>query len=160
MDWGTVKDGAAGFLKKYRLVLLVLLAGLCFMLVPGKEEEPQPLSVPVQQESAEQALQEILGKIKGAGKVEVLLSEYRGRETIYQTDEQQSSDSYRVDTVIVSGSERDEHGLVRQINPPVYLGALVVCQGGDIPTVKLAIVEAVMAVTGLSSDKITVWKMK
>ena len=43
---------------------------------------------------------------------------------------------------------------------PTYLGAVIVCQGGDSPTVKLAIVEAVSNATGLSADKITVLKMK
>lgn len=160
MDWRAVKSEASAFVKKYRLVILVLVVGICLMLLPESKEETQvPVSVERQQ-TREQALQEILSKIKGAGKVEVLLAEYRGAETIYQTDQQQSTDSYREDTVIVSGTDREEQGLVRQTNPPAYLGALVVCQGGDIPTVKLAIVEAVMAATGLSSDKITVLKMK
>ena len=62
--------------------------------------------------------------------------------------------------MILSSSDREEEGLVRQVNPPVYLGALIVCQGGDNPTVKLSIVEAVMDITGLSSNQITVLKMK
>ena len=160
MEWPAIKAEAGIFFKKYRFVILVLLAGLCLMMIPQGGEEPEEISIPAPQESTEQKLKEILGKIKGAGKVEVMLSEYRGRETVYQTDGQQSADSIREDTVIVSGSDREEAGLVRQTNPPIYMGALVVCQGGDIPGVKLAIVEAVMDTTGLSSDRITVLKMK
>ena len=41
---------------------------------------------------------------------------------------------------------------------PTYRGALVVCQGGDRAEVKLAVTEAVAALTGLSADRITVAK--
>jgi len=49
---------------------------------------------------------------------------------------------------------------VQQVNPPTYLGAVIVCQGADSASVRLAIVSAVGSVTGLSTDKITVLKMK
>ena len=161
MDWGKVKSDILGFWKKYRLVLLVLLAGLCLMMIPEQKEEPVTNEVSqISQVSMEESLAEILSKIKGAGKVEVLLTEFRGKETIYQTDSQQSTDSLRQETVILAGSDREEEGLVRQVNPPVYMGALIVCQGGDQPAVKLSIVEAVMDITGLSSNQITVLKMK
>ena len=161
MDWGKVKSDILGFWKKYRLVLLVLLAGLCLMMIPEQKEEPVTTEASqISQVSMEESLAEILSKIKGAGKVEVLLTEYRGKETIYQTDSQQSTDSLRQETVILAGSDREEEGLVRQVNPPVYMGALIVCQGGDQPAVKLSIVEAVMDITGLSSNQITVLKMK
>ena len=161
MDWGKVKSDILGFWKIYRLVLLVLLAGLCLMTIPEQKEEPVTTEASqIFQVSMEESLAEILSKIKGAGKVEVLLTEYRGKETIYQTDSQQSTDSLRQETVILAGSDREEEGLVRQVNPPVYMGALIVCQGGDQPAVKLSIVEAVMDITGLSSNQITVLKMK
>ena len=161
MDWGKVKSDILGFWKKYRLVLLVLLAGLCLMMIPEQKEEPVTTEASqISQVSMEESLAEILSKIKGAGKVEVLLTEYRGKEIIYQTDSQQSTDSLRQETVILAGSDREEEGLVRQVNPPVYMGALIVCQGGDQPAVKLSIVEAVMDITGLSSNQITVLKMK
>ena len=41
---------------------------------------------------------------------------------------------------------------------PTYRGALVVCQGGDRADVRLAVIEAVSVLTGLSSDRITVAK--
>ena len=47
--------------------------------------------------------------------------------------------------------------MTRQVYP-TYRGALVVCQGGDRADVKLAVTEAVSALTGLSSDRVTVAK--
>ena len=109
-------------------------------------------------------LEEILAQIAGVGKVRVMLTEVAGSETIYQTDEDrnQSSDSesLRSETVLVSDSDRTEKGLVRTIVPPVYLGAIIVCQGGDSPVVRLSIVQAVSNVTGIGTDRITVVKMK
>jgi stage III sporulation protein AG len=63
------------------------------------------------------------------------------------------------DTVIVMDGNREETGLVKQVLPPVYRGAVIACQGADSANIRLAIVEAVKSVTGLSSDRITVLKM-
>ena len=79
---------------------------------------------------------------------------------MYQTDEDSASSGVRSDTVLLNGPDRSQTGLVRQVNPPTYLGAVIVCQGADSASVRLAIVEAVGSVTGLSTDKITVLKMK
>ena len=93
-----------------------------------------------------------------------MLTEALGEEIIYQTNDDISngdtSSSSRGDTVTITDSERNENGLVRQQNPPKYMGAIVVCQGGDNATVRLAIIEAVSNVTGLGADKISVLKMK
>ena len=64
------------------------------------------------------------------------------------------------DTVIITGSDRSQQGLICQQIPPQYLGAVIVCQGADKAAVRLALVEAVSDATGLSTDAITVLKMK
>ena len=63
-------------------------------------------------------------------------------------------------TVIVTDSQRCESGLIRQINPAAYKGAIVVCQGADSSAVRLAITQAVAKITGLGTDNICVLKMK
>ena len=88
------------------------------------------------------------------------LTQREGERTVYQTDEDSASSGVRSDTVLLNGSDRSQTGLVRQVNPPTYLGAVIVCQGADSASVRLAIVSAVGSVTGLSTDKITVLKMK
>jgi stage III sporulation protein AG len=40
------------------------------------------------------------------------------------------------------------------------MGAIVLCQGADVPSVRLAIVDAVSKVTGLVANQISVLKMK
>lgn len=162
MDWPGLKATATEYVKKYRYVALLLLVGLLLMALPDKQE-----AVPIAEQpqgsaasSLEEQLEEILSRVKGAGKVEVLLTLRSGEEILYQTDSDSNDSDNREDTVILTGSDREEAGLVRQVLPPVYLGAVIVAQGGDSPAVKLAIVEAVMDVTGLKSHQITVLKMK
>ena len=115
-------------------------------------------------ESLEQRLEAILSGIEGAGQVRVLLTEKAGRETLYQTDSRsqtdQDSSDRSDDTVLVEDAERVETGLVRQILEPEYRGAVILCQGADSASVRLAVVEAVSCVTGLGADQISVLKMK
>ena len=154
--------------SKYKHVLLILCAGIILMQLPERViTEPQSIAISETPESpATRAdeLEEILSQIDGVGKVKVLLTEADSAQTVYQTNEDinRSSDSEnrRVETVVVTNSNREEAGLVRSITPPVYLGAIIVCQGGDIPTIQFSIVQAVSNVTGITSDRITVLKMK
>lgn len=168
MDWGTVTNRFTEYGKKYRYVLLVVLIGIFLMTLPEeetvKEKADGDLQTVQPETSFEDALAEILSKIDGAGKVDVLLSQAEGEQILYQIDEDistnDSSSDIRKETVLVTGTDRAQTGLIRQINPPVYLGAIILCQGADQAGIRLAIVEAVTEVTGLSSDKITVLKMK
>lgn len=155
------------FLGKYKYVLLVLAVGIVLMVIPSGSQTQVEAVLNQGEESilsVEERLTQILKQVKGAGEVHVLLTEAFGEETLYQTNEDTSqsdtASSSRGDTVTVTDSERNENGLVRQKNPPKYLGAIVVCQGGDQPAVRLAILDAVSKVTGLGADKISIQKMK
>lgn len=147
---------------KYKYVLVVLIAGLALMLLPGTQQEETVVSMeePRQQPGIQQSLEAILSNIQGVGRVQVLLTEAQGTRTIYVSDESAASDSRKTDAVILTNSDRTQRGLVSQVIPPVYQGAIIVCQGGDNPAVRLAVVEAVCDATGLSADKISVLKMK
>ena len=147
-------DRLKTILGKYRYVLLVALAGLALMLIPGGSEEAEPLPALAAAESLESRLEAILSRIDGAGEVRVLLTEERGGEVFYQTEGEGEK------TVLISGSDRSESGLIRTTEAPSYRGAVVVCRGADSAAVRLAVVEAVANATGLGTDRITVLKMK
>ncbi|MBE6943554.1 MAG: hypothetical protein E7453_04745 [Ruminococcaceae bacterium] len=112
----------------------------------------------------EERLCDILQQIRGAGLVRVMLTVANGEETIYQFDQNLSIDgsssSTQKDTVTVTDKDRGQSGLITQVNPPKYQGALVVCQGAENAAVRLAISEAVSSLTGLGTDKITIVRMK
>lgn len=165
MDWIAVKGTFLEYLRKYKFIIIILLVGIMLLALPteGKKEEP---TAPVSQKTTlQESLEDILSKIAGAGRVSVLLTPATEGETLYQINENISSDgsgssSRHCETVLVSGTGREESGLIRQVKAPTYLGAVVVCQGADNAAVRLAVVEAVRSATGLTSDRICVLKMK
>ena len=162
MDWVRCRDTLPAFVRKYRIVCIAVLAGILMMTIPeaAPEAEPVPQTEAVRTPALEDSLAEILSGVSGAGRVRVLLTEAEGEYTFYQTDEAGNAGDIRRDTVLVTGADREERGLIRQVKPPVYRGAVILCQGAEDPQVKLSLVEAVKSVTGLTSDRITVLKMK
>lgn len=149
-------------LKQYRYGVLVLLIGLGLMLIPGetdKESDPREI-IPEESADINIQLEYILSQIDGTGEVHVLLTESAGEIILYQQDTNSSGETLRSEAVVITDGDRTEQGLVSQVIPAKYQGAIVVCQGGDRASVRLAVVEAVSAVTGLTSDKIKVLKMK
>ena len=153
---------------KYRYAFIVLAAGLLLLMLPGKNTQNKSSTVTVDRNQAVQALDietltEILQSVDGVGKVKVLLSTASGENTVYQTNREQSTSDTgsetNTETVIITDAQRNESGLIQQINPPTYLGAIVVCEGADSPTVRLAITQAVAKITGLGADAICVLKM-
>ena len=147
---------------KYKYVLIVVIVGIVLMLLPGEnsQQETQAAEQTTQAQNTwdiTKALTEILGQIQGAGKVKVLLTVAGGQNTVYQYDEDGSG---KKDTVIVTDGDRSQSGLIQRVDPPVYQGAIIVCQGADNDVVRLHIIEAVARVTGLGTDKISVLKMK
>ena len=145
------------FLGKYKYVAIVIAIGVGLMLLPEGEEETEIVTdVPEASMDLQQELEQILAQISGVGKVSVLLTQAEGESILYQTD----TDTSGTDTVIITDSDKNQQGLVIQTYAPRYLGAVIVCQGGDSSTVKLAVVEAVSRATGLGADQICVLKMK
>ena len=157
------------WIKKSRFIVLIILLGLFLLLMPSKQSEQQENHEVkennyVQKQSTEEKLARLLQNVKGAGKVNVMLTVAEGEEIIYQTNSNTSTDTASVkedtDTVVVSDANRNENGLIRQSNPPKYLGAIIICQGAEDPVVRLSIIDAVSKVTGLKSNCISVLKMK
>ena len=165
LEW---KKKVIGFLGKYRYAAIVLLIGIVLMLLPSYVNSGRTETVITNKEESiltiEEKLSRILSEVKGAGEVRVMLTLASGEETLYQTNEDYSigdnTNTKRSDTVTVTDAQRNETGLIRQQNPPKYLGAIIVCNGADSPEVRLAVVEAVSKVTGLGADDISVLKMK
>ena len=169
MEMKVIKGKAMTFIKKYRYVAIVLLVGIILMGLPERKEvknatEDQITTHQIPPLSYEEDLEQILEAINGVGEARVLLTTEAGTENVYQTDrdatQSNTDQSNREQTVIISGSDRQQSGLLRYQNSPEYRGAIVVCQGGDQPSVQLAVTSAVSRATGLRSDQICVLKMK
>lgn len=163
-------------LKKFRYPALILILGIALMLIPfQKQKQAQSLPQTVEarlpepdyKTQTEQQLRQILVQMAGVGRVSVMLTLRTGTETIYQTDSTLSaqtgatpSNTASETTVLIQKSGAGQEAVIRKTIFPGFLGALIVCEGADNPTVKLNVINAVAGITGLSSEKITVVKMK
>ena len=163
------KTRGLALFQRYKYALLVVLVGVVLMGLPilgGGEAEPdQPEGeVAFETEELEERLEEALSRMDGVGAVEVVLTLRSGpiqvlaqdSQSTYRSDQSQSSQS----TVVVSGGSGVQEPVVIQQLSPQYQGALVICSGGNDPAVRLQVVEAVAALTGLGSDRISVSKGK
>ena len=104
--------------------------------------------------------------MNGVGQVKVLLTlDSDGERQLAQDTELSYSGSTaspedylrRSETILVDSTSGDETVVTRRTYP-TYRGALVVCQGGGQAEVKLAVTQAVAALTGLPADRIVVEK--
>lgn len=169
MELKNIGKKLSDFFLKYRFVALILAIGLVLMLMPSGEKRvtekvTTPATPTVIEERLDDRLAQVLTQVQGAGKVTVLLTKGEGEQTIYQADTDTSSGetntAERKTTVTVTDAQRNQTGLIQQVNPPKYLGAVVLCEGADDPTVRLSVTDAVSKATGLGANRISVLKLK
>lgn len=151
-------------LRQHRAVWLVLLAGLVLLAVPTGERlsadraEPTPAGFDLA--ATEDRLSRVLSRIDGAGEVTVVLTVRSGTRQVLAEDVDRDEGSERTQTVVLSRSGSGQQTVTVQEVYPAYQGALLVCSGGDDPTVRLRLTEAMTALTGLGADKISISKGK
>lgn len=174
MDCNVSKAESAAWLREklrkveaYKYPLLVLLLGAGLLLLPraGSAQpaaEPETAAAAAEEEPAalEAKLENLLSQMEGAGAVQVVLTLEKSASYTYQTDRETRDGEERRETVLVSDGAGGEAPVTQETAYPVYQGAVVACQGADSAQVRLDIVRAVASLTGLSSDRITVIKLK
>lgn len=161
-------EGAKKLWDKYKYVALVALAGTVLLLWPEGGGSSGPAAadgsgqLTLEMRDLEGEMEDILSKISGVGQVQVLLTADSdgGRLLAEDTQEswQDSALASRSSETVVVDDGQGEAPVVTRTWYPTYRGALVVCQGGDQAAVRLAVTEAVMALTGLTADRVTVAK--
>ena len=163
-------------LNTYKYVALVLLAGLLLLLWPGQGGE-RTEEVPVASQTMDSGggdlqklcreMENILSEIEGAGRLRLMLTledegekKLAGDSSLRYSGQTASPDDYErtAETVVLSRSGGGEEPVVICQQAPRFRGALVVCEGGDVPAVRLAVIQSVSALTGLGADKISVVK--
>ena len=157
-------------LWRNKYVLAVILLGAVLLILPTSanrkmrtETEPRQNAASFSVEAEEARLAAILSKIDGAGRVSVLLSVKGGAESVVAVDEEISEDDSKCDreskTVIISSGSSSEEAVILKYVYPEYVGAVIVAEGAGSSAVKLHLIEAASAATGLGSDRIKVVKM-
>ena len=132
-------------------------------------------SVAVYEKELEERLEELLSRIQGAGKVQVMVTVKRSSEQILQQDTFQESsivketdaqggvrDNQEIhwenQTVLIGGSSASQPYVIGEIMPVVE-GVVVACEGGDRASVQAEISAAIQALFDLAPHKIKVCKM-
>ena len=159
--WPALVRRWKGALGKYGYVLLVIAVGAALLLWPGGGEQETVLTQESETyfdlEEFETKLEQALSRIEGAGEVSVVLTlESDGRQVLAQ-DQELAGDGGSASTVVTVGQGSGTQEVVPlQTVAPSFRGALVICPGGGNPQVRLELIQAVSALTGLSSNHITV----
>lgn len=170
MNW-SLPDGVQKWkelLERYRTVLLVLVVGVALMLLPtGEKEAVQTHSDPNKEaveteafdlEAFEERLSQTLSEVDGAGETTVMLTLKSSGRRILAQDLERDGERTVTTAVTVGGSGSGQEVVPLQTLGPQFQGALVVCPGGEDPQVRLRLVDAVAALTGLGSDHISICK--
>lgn len=162
---------------RYKYFLAVIAVGVLLLLsakVPASEpakEEGTQTEAAFDLQTFQQSVADSLAQIEGAGRVEVLLSLEASEESVYASDVSQSSQStggssdstsetYQSTMSILSDGSYGETPVLIKSKYPTFRGAVILCEGADSDTVRLQIVQAVSALCGISSDHISISKLK
>lgn len=163
LNWNAVQQ----FLKKNRYAALIILAGLLLLIWPfsgGSSESQAKQETSVSQvgeyeynlTELEQKLTKALSEIQGAGETDVILT-LSNTGSVELAKNQTSKDGSVETSVVVVKNGASQEGVVEvEHQYPTFLGALVVCEGGGNSEVKLRMLQSVKALTGLSSDQISI----
>ena len=163
MKWPASASRWKEALRKYQYVLLVIAAGTALLLLPaGGRDSPE--EAPAQTEGAsfdleafEEKLAKTLSQVEGAGEVRVVLTLDGGSRQVLARNQEREGDGGNINTVVTVGKGSGQQDIVPiQTVAPQFRGALVVCPGGGSAQVRLKLIEAVSALTGLGSDRISV----
>ena len=167
-------------MKKEHLLIVVLFGMLLLVIsIPTAKEEPvleknlKKEEQMIPEENPEQRLKEVLQKIKGVGRVEILITyEDKGRLVVEKDEivseelieEADSSGGQRKTTTVQQEYRtiyRDDETpyVIREIAPKVE-GVLVVAEGGGNIETKKQITTAIEALFGLEAHKISIMKME
>ena len=167
-QWKLPEGAVWKALDQYKYVLIVIVAGIILLLWPSGERKQDTGSDGTSDvretfdlEALEEKLSKTLSKVEGAGEVTVTLTVKRGMEQVLASDRTTSvserGSSVEESTVLVNSGGGQDTVLITQ-KYPTFQGALVVCEGGDNVEIRLLLTQAVSALTGLGTDRITVCK--
>lgn len=165
---------------------IVLIAGIALILLanPGGEKKnvgintvtPQQNIIPTMEEDTikklENRLKEVLSKVAGVGKVDVMITIKSSKELIINKDKQTQNSTtsekdseggerltsnYTNSESTIMGSE-DEPYVLKEIEPTIN-GIIIVAEGGDSITIKNELTIAAQALFDVPAHKIKVMKM-
>lgn len=103
--------------------------------------------------SIEEQVVDICSRVKGAGRVEAVVTLSGGYRAVYATDSQTSSSGHKSSTVLTGSGSAEEAILIGYENPRIA-GIGIVCEGGGDAAVCQQILSLVSAAFDVSTNKI------
>lgn len=173
-------------LKKDKKLLVIMFLGILAIIllllseITGSREEKRDADVRTEikqvdiesySEDIEKRLTELISSIDGAGRTRVMVTIKCGAEQVYAENveiENEVEGANGIETEIKSKREGEyiilntgsgESGMLLKVLQPEIKGVAVVCEGADFAKVRKDVTEAVSAVLGISSARISVTKM-
>ena len=157
--------------KLLRIALISGVAGMIIILVsdfvPFDESDNRKAGytdISLYKEETENEIEEILSKIQGVGRVEVMITfsgteEYIFAEEIKASKSDKFSSQMQNEFVLIEKNGEKE-ALVSKVNNPEISGVVVVCDGGDSDKVCESVYKTVSTVLGIPTKNIYVTKLK
>ena len=114
------------------------------------------------EEELETKLEEIISKISGAGRANVMLTFDSSSEYIFATNSfrnKETEETEEKDEFVIIDGKNGEEAILLKMNKADVRGVLVICEGGGNPIVREKIIEALCALLDIPSNKVSVAEM-
>lgn len=138
-------------------IIIILIIGVFLMTFMPENGEKKEVQDTLNIQEQEERLENILSKINGAGKVEVMITYYGSSQTsiAYETKSEVEEESRQTDKrAVMSGNSPV---VIQELYPKVK-GVIVVAQGAGDIGVKHALREAVTAAMGVGASDVCVYE--
>lgn len=174
------------WMRENKKASIFILAGLLLLVLTiptgsngKKENETIASSYEYEEEDyckeLEKQMEEILSKVDGVGKIEVMITLRNSKEQVINKDtslnssknvdekEGEKSESEALEqgeeTILVNIDGDNVPYVLKEYTPTVE-GVLIIAEGGDNPNVKVALIEASTVLLNVPSHKVSILKME
>jgi stage III sporulation protein AG len=184
----TIFEKLAGNETYRKIIIIAGFIGIALIFISGyfKNDTPaaaktassQPVATADQYASQlESSLTDIVTRIQGVGTAKVLVTIERSTQYVYATEEKKSNqttedksgdsttkneanDNTETTYIIVKDADGAQKAIPVTEVQPIIKGVVVVCDGGDNPTVQQNIISAVTTALDITSVRVCVIKAK
>lgn len=151
-----------------KMLALIFIVGIVLLLLPTEPKEKKPVvetdTLLTYREETETRLSQMLSRVKGVGKAEVMITFADSGQTFFAEDTEEQKSGEQTDfsafPVLKNDGSGTESPLITKKITPEISGVLVVAQGAGQPEVKTEIISAVRALLGVKAHRIEVLEKK
>lgn len=160
--------------KRSSLIAVCGIAGLLLIMLSsvmpdkkGGESEYKGKKLSICQaedycRETEKRLGDFLSDIEGAGEVRVFLTVAGDQQSVYAKEKRHSRSENKIEEeekYVMIGSGSEKSALIETVKAPEIVGAVILCSGGEVPSVSEQIYKAAAAALDLPTSKIFVAKL-